>query len=129
MTMGGFGYDFSEEPDFTGATTDSILAGKKLDQEDETRVRQYLEDLKEILRLPSGAGMRVIYRWLSLAYGWEKLSTGNSATYYLVGMYEWARARMADLAMADPKAFLKMELEGVREFARQHFNEKRKGKE
>ncbi|MDQ7835472.1 MAG: hypothetical protein RDU24_08830 [Humidesulfovibrio sp.] len=64
-------------------------------------VREYLNDLAKLLSMPEG--LRVLWVILErLGLFKEKLFTGNSETYYLLGKHEAAQGLFRDITDADP---------------------------
>lgn len=86
-------------------------------RDEEARMLSYLADLREVLRLGSGAGVRVLRHWLDGACANERLSRTNASVYGATALYDYARDRMGDIALADPVSHVRMQLEGARRWA------------
>ena len=78
---------------------------------------RYLEDLRLIMRLPGGAGLRVLRRWLDEAQAYAPLSLPAPQIYAATALFDYARERMAEAVVADPVGFLRIHLAGVRRCA------------
>lgn len=87
-------------------------------RDEEARALSYLADLREVLRLESGAGVRVLRQWLDTACSNERLSRTNASIYGATALYDYARDRMADIALSDPVSHVRIQLEGARQWAR-----------
>lgn len=82
----------------------------------ETRMLSYLHDLREVLRLQSGAGVRVLRMWLDEAC----LNSRSGGTLNLrerAALQDYARDRMADVALADPVCHVRLQLQFSKEWA------------
>ena len=91
------------------------LSGAK-DSTAETRMLSYLHDLREVLRLQSGAGVRVLRMWLDEAC----LNSRSGGTEHLrerAALQDYARDRMADVALADPVCHVRLQLQFSKEWA------------
>ncbi|GFM36579.1 hypothetical protein [Desulfovibrio psychrotolerans] len=86
-------------------------------RDEEARMLSYLADLREVLRVDSGAGVRVLRHWLDGACANERLSRTNASVYGATALYDYARDRMGDIALADPVSHVRMQLEGARQWA------------
>ncbi|UZP67376.1 hypothetical protein N1030_17540 [Desulfovibrio mangrovi] len=105
-----------------GALTDLLAcdyaSARNALRDEEARALSYLSDLREVLRLESGAGVRVLRHWLDAACANERLSRTNASVYGATALYDYARDRMADIALSDPVSHVRMQLEGARQWAR-----------
>jgi len=82
----------------------------------ETRMISYLQDLREVLRLESGAGVRVLRMWLDEACMNNRLARDEHMRER-VALLEYARDRMADVALADPVCHVRLQLQFSQEWA------------
>lgn len=82
----------------------------------ETRMISYLQDLREILRIESGAGVRVLRMWLDEACMNSRLARDEHMRER-VALLEYARDRMADVALADPVCHVRLQLQFSQEWA------------
>lgn len=82
----------------------------------ETRMISYLQDLREVLRLESGAGVRVLRMWLDEACMNNRLAR-DEYMRERVALLEYARDRMADVALADPVCHVRLQLQFSQEWA------------
>ena len=82
----------------------------------ETRMISYLQDLREILRVESGAGVRVLRMWLDEACMNNRLARDEHMRER-VALLEYARDRMADVALADPVCHVRLQLQFSQEWA------------
>lgn len=82
----------------------------------ETRMISYLQDLREILRVESGAGVRVLRMWLDEACMNTRLAR-DEHILERVALLEYARDRMADVALADPVCHVRLQLQFSQEWA------------
>lgn len=82
----------------------------------ETRMISYLQDLREILRIESGAGVRVLRMWLDEACMNTRLARDEHMRER-VALLEYARDRMADVALADPVCHVRLQLQFSHEWA------------
>lgn len=87
-------------------------------RDEEARMLSYLADLRTVLRLDDGAGVRVLRHWLDAACANERLSRTNASVYGATALYDFARDRMADIALSDPVSHVRIQLEGARQWAR-----------
>lgn len=101
----------------TDLLDEDISLARDAARDDEARALAYLDDLREVLRMSSGAGVRVLRRWLDDACANERLSRTNASVYGATALYDYARDRMADIAMSDPVSHVRIQLEGAREWA------------
>ena len=81
----------------------------------ETRMISYLQDLREVLRLESGAGVRVLRMWLDEACMNNRLARDEHMRER-VALLEYARDRMADIALADPVCHVRLQLQFSQEW-------------
>ncbi len=93
-------------------------AGREEETPEEQRAR-YLDDLRAVMRLPGGAGLRVLRRWLDEARAYDSLSLPEPQIYAAAALFDYARERMAEAVVADPVGFLRIHLAGVRRCAGQ----------
>ena len=90
------------------------------DEEAPERIRaRYLEDLRAVLRMPGGAGLRVLRRWLDEAQAYGAVSLPTPQIYAAAALFDYARERMAEAVVADPVGFLRIHLAGMRRCAGQ----------
>lgn len=82
----------------------------------EARMLSYLHDLREVLRLESGAGVRVLRMWLDEACVNNRLARDEHMRER-VALLEYARDRMADIALADPVCHVRLQLQFSKEWA------------
>ena len=87
----------------------------------ETRMISYLQDLREVLRLESGAGVRVLRMWLDEACMNNRLARDEHMREH-VALLEYARDRMADVALADPVCHVRLQLQFSQEWASAEIN-------
>ncbi|MEZ0575450.1 hypothetical protein [Halodesulfovibrio aestuarii] len=87
----------------------------------ETRMISYLQDLREVLRLESGAGVRVLRMWLDEACMNNRLARDEHMRER-VALLEYARDRMADVALADPVCHVRLQLQFSQEWASAEIN-------
>ena len=80
----------------------------------QAEARQYFDDLREVLRLESGAGKRVFRKLLERLGLFSRIFTGNSRTFYLAARVEAAQEVFQDLTMADPAGSVRVLMEGYR---------------
>ncbi|WP_066854030.1 hypothetical protein [Halodesulfovibrio spirochaetisodalis] len=81
----------------------------------ETRMLSYLHDLREVLRIDTGAGVRVLRMWLDEACVNRRLARDESMRES-VALQEYARDRMADIALADPLCHVRLQLQFSQEW-------------
>lgn len=86
------------------------------DSSAETRMLSYLHDLREVLRLQSGAGVRVLRMWLDEAC-LNSRSAGEQYIRERAALQDYARDRMADVALADPVCHVRLQLQFSKEWA------------
>ncbi|MCG8531047.1 MAG: hypothetical protein MI749_10310 [Desulfovibrionales bacterium] len=82
----------------------------------ETRMLAYLHDLRDVLRMESGAGLRVLRAWLDEACMNRRLERDEHMREQ-VALQEFARDRMADVALADPVCHVRLQLQFSKEWA------------
>lgn len=84
----------------------------------EKRIReQELNDLRWILSQPQGR--RHVWRLLEFCGVFKNSFTGNSTTFYNEGMRNVGTKQLADLMEANPRAFLEMMEENIKEKEKQ----------
>lgn len=83
----------------------------------EARMLAYLDDLAAVLRMPCGSGLRVVRHWLDAACASERISGRPDMLPSLAALFDYARDRMADVALADPASHVRLQLEGARLWA------------
>lgn len=83
----------------------------------EVRFGAYLGDLAQVLSLPDGAGVRVLRHWLDCAGAEQRLSQAGVALRAAAALHDYARDRMAEVALADPVSLVRIQLEGARQWA------------
>ncbi|MDR3045790.1 MAG: hypothetical protein LBU75_16260 [Desulfovibrio sp.] len=91
-------------------------------REETTRLAVYLDDLAAVLRTQGGAGVRVLRHWLDAACANDRLSRPEPAIHGAAALYDYARDRTAEIAMADPASLLRIQLEGARRWAGEQLN-------
>ena len=91
-------------------------------REETTRLAAYLDDLAAVLRTQGGAGVRVLRHWLDAACANDRLSRPEPAIHGAAALYDYARDRTAEIAMADPASLLRIQLEGARRWAGEQLN-------
>jgi hypothetical protein len=69
---------------------------------------QELEDIRAILRLPAGAGVRFFRRMFDKGKVFHTTFTGNSQTFFLEGHRNLALIFFADLCEAEPGSIHKV---------------------
>ena len=90
------------------------------DGEAPERIRaRYFEDLRTVMRMPGGAGLRVLRRWLDEAQAYGAVSLPTPQIYAAAALFDYARERMAEAVVADPVGFLRIHLAGMRRCAGQ----------
>ncbi|WMW66726.1 hypothetical protein [Nitratidesulfovibrio liaohensis] len=75
-----------------------------------------------VLRTRGGAGVRVLRHWLDAACANDRLSRPEPAIHGAAALYDYARDRTAEIAMADPASLLRIQLEGARRWAGEQLN-------
>ena len=75
----------------------------------------YLDDLRTVLDEPSGAGLRVIRQWLDEAQGFSTIFAETPRIYAHAALADFARERMAEVALASPLSHVRIQLVGVRQ--------------
>ena len=91
---------------------------RKLEELKDAKFNQYLEDLREVLRMEGGAGMRVIWRMLDKLQGFTPISATNSSIYGKAALSDMAKEILAEIVLADPRSHTQILLEGSRQYAR-----------
>jgi len=100
----------------SGILVEDYGAGCMSGSDEETRILSYLRDLREVLRLESGAGVRVLRMWLDEACMNNRLARDEHMRER-VALLEYARDRMADVALADPLCHVRLQLQFSQEWA------------
>ncbi len=90
--------------------------GQELTSEERSRLRQYMEDLAQVMNTP--AGFRVMLHILDKLHQFNAIFTGNSQTFYNAGLYEKGRELLTDIAMADLEAYKRLQVEAAARWAR-----------
>lgn len=94
-----------------------VEQARRARREERTRLAAYLDDLAAVLRAGGGAGVRVLRHWLDAACANDRLSRPEPAIHGAAALYDYARDRTAEIAMADPASLLRIQLEGARRWA------------
>jgi len=94
-----------------------VEEARRIRREERTRLAAYLDDLAVVLRAGGGAGVRVLRHWLDAACANDRLSRPEPAIHGAAALYDYARDRTAEIAMADPASLLRIQLEGARRWA------------
>lgn len=109
------------ELDITGIT--DFLDAEQAHAEQHIKVLQahftsYLSDLKSILILPGGAGIRVVRHWLDSAAMGQRMADipDDSRLRAAAALHDYGHDRMAEIAMADPSSLVRIQLEGARQW-------------
>jgi len=89
------------------------------DESVEARQRQYMADLSVVLNLEGGVGLRVLRWWVDAAGEEDRTFVANSNIYKNAALADYSKDRLAEICAADPKAYLRLLLEGAREWARE----------
>jgi len=115
------------DPDGTDDLLTDLLgpevdAARHARREETTRLAAYLDDLAAVLRTQGGAGVRVMRHWLDAACANDRLSRPEPAIHGAAALYDYARDRTAEIAMADPASLLRIQLEGARRWAGEQLN-------
>lgn len=98
-----------------------ILAPHLAQEEQELATEQqrfaaYLADLRLLVREPGGAGLRVLRHWLDASCAFARLHGPAPQIYATTALADFARDRMAEIALADPAGHLRMQLIGARQW-------------
>jgi hypothetical protein len=99
-----------------------VEEARRARREERTRLAAYLDDLAAVLRAGGGAGVRVLRHWLDAACANDRLSRPEPAIHGAAALYDYARDRTAEIAMADPASLLRIQLEGARRWAGEQLN-------
>lgn len=94
-----------------------VAEARQARRDEATRLAAYLDDLAAVLRTEGGAGVRVVRHWLDAACANDRLSRPEPAIHGAAALYDYARDRTAEIAMADPASLLRIQLEGARRWA------------
>ncbi|WP_051694149.1 hypothetical protein [Desulfohalovibrio reitneri] len=86
----------------------------------ETEVERYLADLREVMELPSGAGMRVLWRLREAAGAGERLGGDPATLPGNAALADYVRDREAEMAVASPERFAQMLSLAARLWAADH---------
>lgn len=89
----------------------------RLDPDREVRAKMYMDDLREVLTMEGGAGIRVLRMWLEAAGMSSPVFVANSSIYKFAALRDYAQERMAEIVASDPKSGLRVMLEGARQAA------------
>ncbi len=92
---------------------DELLASR----ENRQKFLRYLEDLRLVLRLPDGAGLRVLRHWLDEASAFGRIFLPAPRIFAAAALTDYARDRMAEIALADPAGHVRVQLAGARQWA------------
>ncbi len=85
-----------------------VEEARRVRREERTRLAAYLDDLAAVLRAGGGAGVRVLRHWLDAACANDRLSRPEPAIHGAAALYDYARDRTAEIAMADPASLLRI---------------------
>ncbi|WP_353115880.1 hypothetical protein [Nitratidesulfovibrio sp.] len=99
-----------------------VEEARRARREETTRLAAYLDDLAAVLRTQGGVGVRVLRHWLDAACANDRLSRPEPAIHGAAALYDYARDRTAEIAMADPASLLRIQLEGARRWAGEQLN-------
>ncbi|MGJ3522972.1 hypothetical protein ACR4XJ_08040 [Nitratidesulfovibrio sp. D1] len=99
-----------------------VEEARRARREERTRLAAYLDDLAAVLHAEGGAGVRVLRHWLDAACANDRLSRPEPAIHGAAALYDYARDRTAEIAMADPASLLRIQLEGARRWAGEQLN-------
>ena len=78
------------------------------------RYAAYLEGLRMVLQLPGGAGVQVLLHWLEAADGFALLCQPAPQVFAAAALADYARERLAEIAQANPEAYVRMQLAQAR---------------
>ncbi|MCT4536305.1 hypothetical protein [Halodesulfovibrio sp.] len=110
------------ESELSRMLTEEYGSGQARDADAETRIISYLQDLRDVLRMGSGAGVRVLRMWLDEACVNNRLARDETMRER-VALLEYSRDRMADIALADPVSHVRLQLQFSQEWAGTKANE------
>lgn len=88
------------------------------DEDEETRHRLYMSDLSFVLNLPGGEGLRVLRWWVDAAGNNDRTFIANSNIYKNAALADYTKDRLAEICASDPKAYVRLLLEGARAWTR-----------
>jgi|GEM_PF-4541987 len=106
-----------DEQCLTDLMADEFALARKEAARSEARMLAYLDDLAAVLRMPCGSGLRVVRHWLDAACASQRISGTGQALPALAALFDYARDRMADVALADPASHVRLQIEGARNWA------------
>ncbi|WP_051257677.1 hypothetical protein [Desulfovibrio cuneatus] len=82
------------------------------------RYAAYLEALHMVLQLPGGVGVRVLLHWLEAADGFALLCQPAPQVFAAAALADYARERLAEIAQANPEAYVRMQFAQARSLGR-----------
>ena len=98
----------------TSILGDAYTALQQDAESKDTRFALLLEDLQQVLRIPNGAGLRVLRHWLDSANGFDQVFSPSVTIYAHAALTDYAKQRMVEIALADPESFLSIQLIAAR---------------
>ena len=111
---------------FTDLLLEEIQEAERIDADEKAKLDHYLRALRTILRLPGREGVTVLRHWLDSSMATTNLSVNNASVHGLTALHDYAQSRLAEIALADPKNYTQILLEGHRQYARENILKKRK---
>ncbi len=96
-----------------GGLLSEILGFKDAEEQKnyQERFMLYLEDLRQVLETP--AGLRVLRQWLDAAQAFSSIWVESNRIYANAALMDFARERMAEIALASPLGHVKVQLAGA----------------
>ncbi|EPR44574.1 hypothetical protein dsx2_1533 [Desulfovibrio sp. X2] len=88
-------------------------------REAEARFARLMADCREVMELPSGAGLRVFWHWREQALASGQVFVPGAQVYANAALADYAREREAELAMAQPRKYLELMTLAARAQARE----------
>jgi len=83
------------------------------------RLARLLADCREVMCLPSGAGLRLLWHWREQALAFGQVFVPGAAVYANAALTDYAREREAEMAMAHPRKYLELMTLAARAHARE----------
>jgi hypothetical protein len=83
------------------------------------RLARLLADCREVMCLPSGAGLRLLWHWREQALAFGQVFVPGAAVYANAALMDYAREREAEMAMAHPRKYLELMTLAARAHARE----------
>lgn len=105
----------SNDDPFNEIGTEYDLEADRADRtlkEEVATEEQFLRDLREILRMDSGAGLRVFRRYIDISGLFGGVFVKDSRIYYRAGQIEFGQQMMRDITLADPRSSVRLQLVG-----------------